>query len=154
MASARGALTATLGQIYGARTQATQQAQAGQVFGVTSAGATAALSKGDIGVRLQQSVGDLNAGRQKELDLNEANRSADTRRWYGDKLIRGSSWGGEKIRELSKGSEHEGKWKVGAAVVELGPPRRLQYPRQIREVAMQVANCFVRRFGLGKQHGH
>jgi hypothetical protein len=120
MAAARGALTATLGQIYGAKTQATQQAQAGQLFGVSSAGATAALSKSDVGVRLQQNVGDLNAGRQKEFDLNEANRSADTWRWYGDKLIKGSSWGGEKIRDFSKGSENEGKWKVGAAVVELG----------------------------------
>jgi len=120
LAAARGALTATLGQIYGAKTQATQQAQAGQLFGVSSAGATAALSKSDVGVRLQQNIGDLNAGRQKEFDLNEANRSADTWRWYGDKLIKGSSWGGEKIRDFSKGSENEGKWKVGAAVVELG----------------------------------
>jgi hypothetical protein len=120
LAAARGALTATLGQIYGAKTQATQQAQAGQLFGVSSAGATAALSKSDVGVRLQQNVGDLNAGRQREFDLNEANRSADTWRWYGDKLIKGSSWGGEKIRDFSKGSENEGKWKVGAAVVELG----------------------------------
>jgi len=120
LAAARGALTATLGQIYGAKTQATQQAQAGQLFGVSSAGATAALSKSDIGVRLQQNVGDLHAGRQKEFDLNEANRSADTWRWYGDKLVKGSSWAGEKVREFSKGSENEGKWKVGAAVVELG----------------------------------
>src|SRR5262249_53914969 len=90
LASARGALTATLGQIYGARTQATQQAQAGQLFGVSSAGATAALSKGDIGVRLDQGVGDLNARRQRELDFTETNRSADTTRWLGDKLIAGS----------------------------------------------------------------
>ncbi len=142
LAAARGALTATLGQIYGARTQATQQAQAGQLFGVNSAGATAALSKGDIGVRLQQSVGDLNAGRQKELDLNEANRSADTWRWYGDKLIRGSSWGGKQIREFSKGSEHEGKWKVGAAAVELGGGAAglgLQYKSIQRRAAGQNA---------------
>ena len=108
LAAARGALTSTLGQIYGARTQATQQAQAGQLFGVTSAGATAALSKSDIGVRLQQGVGDLNAGRQKELDLSEANRSADTWRWYGDKAIMGSTWLGEGLRgtdsKLAKGT--------------------------------------------------
>src|SRR5262249_17597749 len=82
LAAARGALTASLGQIYGARTQATQQAQAGQLFGVSSAGATAALAKSDIGVRLYQSVGDLNARRQRELDFTEANRSADTKRWF------------------------------------------------------------------------
>jgi hypothetical protein len=102
LAAARGALTATLGQIYGARTQAIQQAQAGQLFGVGSAGATAALSKSDIGVRLDQGVGDLNARRQRELDFTETNRSADTTRWLGDKLIAGSSYGADVIRGVTK----------------------------------------------------
>jgi hypothetical protein len=115
LAGARGALTATLGQIYGARTQAVQQTQAGQLFGVNSSGATAALSKSDIGVRLQQSVGDLNAGRHKELDLNEANRSADTWRWFGDKTLRGSTWLGKELRGT------DSKIAKGAGVgVELG----------------------------------
>ena len=65
LAAARGALTSTLGQIYGSKTQATQQAQAGQLFGVSSAGATAALSKSDIGVRFDQSVGDLECAPSK-----------------------------------------------------------------------------------------
>lgn len=121
MAAARGALTATLGQIYGSKTQATQQAQAGQLFGVTSAGATAALSKSDIGVRMDQGVGDLNARRQREFDLFEANRSADTKRWAGDKVIAGSSWGADAIRGATKDKSEKTQTlgKLGAAGVEL-----------------------------------
>src|SRR6185295_6686594 len=104
LAAARGALTATLGQIYGSRTQAIQQAQAGQLFGVTSAQATAALTKGDIGVRLGQSLGDLQAGRAKELGIIEANRSADTTRWYGDKTIAASQYGADVIRGVTRGT--------------------------------------------------
>ena len=121
LAAARGALTATLGQIYGAKTQATQQAQAGQLFGVSSAGATAALSKSDIGVRFDQSVGDLNARRQREIDVFEAHRSADTTRWAGDKVIAGSSWGADAIRGATKGEggKKETGGKVAGAVVEI-----------------------------------
>lgn len=121
LAAARGALTATLGQIYGSKTQATQQAQAGKLFGVSSAGATAALSKNDIGVRFDQSVGDLNARRQRELDVFEAHRSADTTRWAGDKVIAGSSWGADAIRGATKGEggKKETGGKVAGAVVEI-----------------------------------
>ncbi len=117
LAAARGALTSTLGQIYGSKTQATQQAQAGQLFGVTSAGATAALSKSDIGVRLDQGVGDLNARRQRDLDFTEANRSADTKRWFGDKLIMGSSYGADAIRGATKDSK---RFETGAKIVGAG----------------------------------
>jgi hypothetical protein len=122
LAAARGALTATLGQIYGAKTQATQQAQAGQLFGVTSAGATAALSKSDIGVRFDQSMGDLNARRQRDLDLTEANRFADTKRWAGDKVIMGSSYGADVIRGVTKGKSDnaEAAGKLIGGVVEVG----------------------------------
>ncbi|MEK6320981.1 MAG: hypothetical protein AABN33_04800 [Acidobacteriota bacterium] len=132
MAAARGALTATLGQIYGSRTQATQQAQAGQLFGVSSAGATAALAKGDIGVRLDQGVGDLNARRQRELDVFETHRSADTKRWAGDKVIMGSNWGADAIRGVTKGKSErtETVGKLGAAGLEVvggGAGLYLQY---------------------------
>lgn len=122
LAAARGALTSTLGQIYGSKTQATQQAQAGQLFGVSSAGATAALSKSDIGVRFDQSVGDLNARRQREIDVFEAHRSADTTRWAGDKVIAGSSWGADAIRGATKGKSEktETAGKAVGAVMELG----------------------------------
>jgi len=121
LAAARGALTSTLGQIYGSKTQATQQAQAGQLFGVSSAGATAALSKSDIGVRFEQGVGDLNARRQRELEVFEAHRSADTTRWTGDKLITGSSWGADAIRGATKGKSEktETVGKLGAAGLEV-----------------------------------
>jgi hypothetical protein len=121
MAAARGALTSTLGQIYGAKTQATQQALAGQLFGVSSAGATVALSKSDIGVRMDQSVGDLNARRQREFDLFEANRSADTKRWVGDKVIAGSSWGADAIRGATKDKSERTQTvgKLTAAGVEV-----------------------------------
>lgn len=132
LAAARGALTATLGQIYGAKTQATQQAQAGQLFGVSSASATAALSKNDIGVRFDQSVGDLNARRQRDLDFAEANRFADTKRWAGDKVIMGSSYGADVIRGVTKGKSErtETVGKIGAAGVEIvggGARLYLQY---------------------------
>jgi hypothetical protein len=117
LAAARGALTSTLGQIYGSKTQATQQAQAGQLFGVTSAGATAALSKSDIGVRLEQGVGDLNARRQRDLDFTEANRSADTKRWFGDKLIMGSSYGADTIRGATKDSK---RFETGGKILGAG----------------------------------
>ena len=122
LAAARGALTATVGQIYGAKTQGTQQAQAGQLFGVSAAGATAALSKSDVGVRLDQNVGDLNARRQREFDLFEANRSADTKRWAGDKIITGSSWGADAIRGATKGKSEKTETigKGVGAVVEVG----------------------------------
>lgn len=120
LAAARGSLTATLGQIYGAKTQAIQQAQAGQLFGVNSAGATAALAKSDIGVRLDQGVTDLNARRQRELDFTEANRSADTKRWWGDKLIMGSTYGADVIRGATKDSKRfETAGKVVGAGVEI-----------------------------------
>src|SRR5262249_35827819 len=122
LAGARGALTATLGQIYGARTQAIQQAQAGALFGVSSAGTNAALAKSDIGVRRDKGVADLDASRQREFDLFEANRSADTKKWFGDKLIRGSEYSGDTIRGVTKGEggKTETAGKVGAAVVEIG----------------------------------
>jgi hypothetical protein len=122
LASARGALTASLGQIYGAKTQAIQQAQAGQLFGVTSAKATAALSKGDIGVRLDQSVGDLNVRRQRDLDMTEANRFADTKKWAGDKVIMGSSYGADVIRGVTKGKSEktETAGKLIGGAVEVG----------------------------------
>jgi hypothetical protein len=121
LAAARGALTSTLGQIYGARTQAIQQAQAGALFGVSSAGANAGLAKGDIGVRRDKGVADLEAGRQKEFDLFEANRSADTRKWLGDKLIMGSTYGADTIRGVVKGrgGKTETFGKLGAAGVEI-----------------------------------
>jgi hypothetical protein len=117
LAAARGALTSTLGQIYGSKTQATQQAQAGQLFGVTSAGATAVLSKSDIGVRLEQGVGDLDARRQRDLGFTEANRSADTKRWFGDKLIMGSSYGADVIRGATKDSK---RFETGGKIVGAG----------------------------------
>jgi hypothetical protein len=120
LASARGALTATLGQIYGARKQATQQAQAGQLFGVSSAGATAALTKSDVGVRLDQTVADLNARRQRELDFTEANRSSDTKRWFGDKLMMGSTYAADTIRGATKESKRfETPGKLVGAGVEI-----------------------------------
>ena len=123
LAAARGALTASLGQIYGAKTQATQQAQAGQLFGVSSASATAALTKSDIGVRKDQSVGDLEARRQREIDLSEANRTADTERFIGDKTIAASGMVGEGIRGATKdrgpGPATLGK-VVGAGVEVVG----------------------------------
>jgi len=121
LAGARGALTATIGQIYGARTQAIQQAQAGALFGVSSAGANAALAKGDIGVRRDKGVADLDASRQREFDLFEANRSADTKKWLGDKLIMGSTYAGDTIRGVTKGEggKTETVGKLGAAGVEI-----------------------------------
>jgi hypothetical protein len=88
---------------------------------VSSAGATAALSKGDIGVRLEQGVGDLNARRQRDFDLFEANRSADTKRWAGDKVIAGSTWGADAIRGATKDKSEKTQTlgKLGAAGVEL-----------------------------------
>ena len=120
LAGARGALTATLGQIYGARSQSIQQAQAGQLFGVTSAGANAALAKGDIGVRRDLGVGDLNAGRQRDFDLFEANRSADTKKWFGDKLIMGSTYAADTLRGAAKGGKWETPGRFVAGGVEIG----------------------------------
>jgi hypothetical protein len=50
LAGAHGSQVASLGQIYAARTQAVMSAQANMIFGISSAGATTALSKGDIQV--------------------------------------------------------------------------------------------------------
>ena len=119
MAAARGALAATLGHIYGARTQSIQQAQAGALFGVSSANTTAALTKRDIGVRFDQGVGDLKASRQKELDTVEANRSADTLRWYGDKTLMGSNYLGGVIRGVTK-EKAETAGRLSGAAVEIG----------------------------------
>src|SRR5262249_35533948 len=100
---------------------AIQQAQAGALFGVSSAGANAALAKGDIGVRRDKGVADLDVSRQREFDLFEANRSADTKKWFGDKLIRGSEYAGDTIRGVTKGEggKKETIGKIGAAGVEL-----------------------------------
>jgi hypothetical protein len=80
------------------------------------------LAKGDIGVRRDKGVADLDASRQREFDLFEANRSADTKKWFGDKVIRGSEYAGDTIRGVTKGEggKKETVGKVGAAVVEIG----------------------------------
>jgi hypothetical protein len=145
LAAARGALTSTLGQIYGARTQSIQQAQAGALFGVSSAGANAALAKGDIDVRRGKGVADLEAGRQREFDLFEANRSADTKKWLGDKLIMGSTYAGDTIRGVTKGrsDKTETLGKLGGAAVEIaggGAGLYLQH-KSIQERAVGQKNA-------------
>jgi hypothetical protein len=104
IASARGGQVAALGQIYAARTQAIMSAEAGMRFGVDSAAATTALSKGDLQVRNTQSVGDLNVGREQQSSVIEANRAADEQRWIGDKAIGSSQWLGDAIKGEGKSS--------------------------------------------------
>ena len=92
------------------------------MFGVSSAGANAALAKSDIGVRKDQSVGDLDARRQKDIDLAEASWSANTEKWIGDKAIKASGMIGNGIRGATKdrGPGPATIGKVGGAVVEVG----------------------------------
>lgn len=115
IASAHGSQIAALGQIYGARSQAIMTAQAGMVFGVNSAAATTALSKGDIQVRAGQNVADLQVNRDQQSANIETNRAADTQNWVGDKVIKGSEWlGGATRNQLS---DKDGKQTLSGRAV-------------------------------------
>jgi hypothetical protein len=122
IASARGGQVAALAGIYGARTQATMSAQAGMLFGINSAAATTALSKGDIQVKADQSVSDLQVHRDQQSANIETNRSADTQQWAGDKLIRGSEWAGQFTRRQLSDKDGKGtlKGEIVGSAIELG----------------------------------
>lgn len=104
VAGATGSKIMALGQIYGARAQAVMNAQAGMIFGVNSAAATTALSKGDIQVRAAQSIGDIGVGRDQQRSVIETNRAADTQNWIGGKVIMGSEWLGGAARNTMSDS--------------------------------------------------
>jgi len=98
IAGARGGQVAALGQIYGARTQAMMSAQSGMMFGINSAAATTALSKGDLQVGNTKAIGDLGVNREQQSSNIETNRAADQQRWYGDKAISGSQYIGDMFK--------------------------------------------------------
>lgn len=118
----RGSQIAQLGQIYAARTNQLLTAQTGLVMGVNSAAAAAALAKGDIGVRTTQQVGELKVGQQQETANIEANRAADTQRWWGDKVIMGSGYAGYMLRNEGKGDDGKASLPVRgvATAIEVG----------------------------------
>lgn len=140
VAGVHGNQAAQLGQIYAARTNQVMSAQAGRVFGVNSAAATAALSKNETGVRTTQSISDLYAERAKGTANIENSRQADTQRWFGDKLIMGSDYLGKTVR--GDGKQGSTRSTAGAAIEVLGGAAGLhqQYQSiQSRARGQQVA---------------
>ncbi len=128
VAGVRGNQAAQLGQIYAARTNQVMSAQAGMMFGVNSASATAALSKSETHVRTAQGIGDLYAERAKGSANIENNRRADTQRWYGDKLIMGSDYLGRTVR--GDGKQGSTRSTAGAAIEMLGGAAGLHQQHQ------------------------
>lgn len=118
VAGVRGNQAAQLGQIYAAQTNQVMSAQAGMLFGVNSAAATAALSKAETKVRTAQGVSDLRVDQVKGTENIENTRSADTLRWYGDKTIMGSDYLGKTVRGDSK--QGSTRSTAGAAIEMLG----------------------------------
>lgn len=87
-------------------------------FGLNSAAATTALSKGDIAVRAGQNVADIEANRDQQSANIETNRAADTQNWIGDKVIKGSEWvGGAARNQLS---DREGRHTLTGRIVGSG----------------------------------
>ncbi len=122
IASAHGGQIASLGQIYGARTQAIMTAQAGMLFGVNSTSAATSLSKGDIQVRTAQNIADLNVNRDQQSANLETNRAADTQYWVGSKVMTGADWLGGAARTAL--ADRNGKQTLSGravgSVIELG----------------------------------
>ena len=54
-------------------------------------------------MRKDQSVGDLDARQQKEIDLSEVSGSADTEKFIGDKIIAACGPVADGIRGATKG---------------------------------------------------
>ena len=91
-------------------------AQAGQLFGVNSAAAATTLSKGDIGVRKDQAIGDLVVQRDQQGSVIETNRAADTQNWVGSKVIMGSDWVGGLVGGDGKSSGR----KIAGEAIKVG----------------------------------
>lgn len=98
-ANVRGAQATQLSQVYAARTNQVMSAEAGKQFGVSSAGAAAALSKNETKVRTNQSIADVKVGQQQQSIGIQTNRDADTTRFVGDKIIMGTTYAGDMIGE-------------------------------------------------------
>ncbi|MGH9914185.1 MAG: hypothetical protein ACRD63_02715 [Pyrinomonadaceae bacterium] len=97
IAGVHGNQAAQLSQIYAANTNQIMSAQASMLFGINSAGATAALSKAETKVRTAQSIGDIKVDQQKQSSNIETSRAADIERWKGDKIIAGADYLGGLI---------------------------------------------------------
>jgi len=122
ISSAHGSQIASLGQIYGARTQAIMTAQAGMLFGVDSTSAATSLSKGDIQVRTAQNIGDLNVNRDQQSANLETNRAADTQYWVRSKVMTGADWlGGTASTALAdRNGKRTLSGRAVGSVIELG----------------------------------
>ncbi len=121
VAGVQGNKIAQIGQIYAARTNQTMMAQTGMQFGVSSAQAAAALNKGETLVRTQQGISDLYAEQGKSTGNIEANKQADTQRWFGDKMITGGNYTGGSIRSMTKDANGRtpGAARIAATAVEV-----------------------------------
>lgn len=121
IAGVRGNQAAQLGQIYAARTNQVMSAQAGMIFGVNSAAATAMLSKNETRVRTTQSISDIGIDQRKQSSNIENARATDTQRWWGDKTIMGTGYAADTIRSVTRTKEGTPLLARGAAgAVEIG----------------------------------
>ncbi len=122
IAGVRGNQVAQLGQIYSARTNQVMSANAGMIFGVNSAAATAMLTKNETRVRTTQGISDIGIDQRKQSANIENSRATDTQRWWGDKTMMGTGYAADTIRGVTKNSENKTPLLARgvAGAVELG----------------------------------
>lgn len=122
IASAHGSQITSLGQIYGARTQSSMNAQAGMLFGINSTSAATSLSKSDIQTRAAQSIGEFNINRDQQSTKIETNRAADTQHFIGGKVVAGSEWldGAARMALADRNGKQTLSGRTVGSVIELG----------------------------------
>ncbi len=109
--------------IYGGLVRATGAIDTERQFANESAGALAKLNINDIAARNQQAVADLNAERKQQSANIETDRAADTRHWWGSKVIKGSDWAGGAVRTWmsdSKSGRQTLEGRIAGSIVEVG----------------------------------
>ncbi|MBO0862185.1 MAG: hypothetical protein J2P21_27555 [Chloracidobacterium sp.] len=109
--------------IYGGLTRATGAIGIEKQYANETAGALAKLNTNDISARNTQAIGDLNAERRQQSANIETNRAADTQRFIGGKIIKGTEWAGGAARTLL-GDAQSGKQTLAGravgSVIEIG----------------------------------
>jgi hypothetical protein len=94
-----------------------------KLFSNESAAALAKVNINYIAVRNQQAVADMNAERKQQSANVETDRVANTKDWWGSKILRGADWFGGTARTLladSKTGRQTVQGRIAGTVIELG----------------------------------
>src|SRR5215510_2104102 len=113
----------SVGSIYGGLLRSLGVIDTEKLFSNVSAAALAKLNIKDIAVRNQQAVADMNADRKQQSEYIKTDQAADTKHWWGSKILRGADWFGGAARTLladSNTGRQTVQGRIAGTVIELG----------------------------------